>query len=201
MRIEVHPINPQSRAVKQAAEILEDGGLVLYPTESGYAIGCNAESTKAVHRLYLLKKPMKKFVMALILPDISRASEYAHVSNFAFKIMKQRVPGPYTFILPADPSIARKLDVKRPEIGFRMPEHPFFAELFKYFDKPILSTAAKISDDEIYTEPDDLWKLFEHSVDMMIDCGSIQINPTNIISLVHDNVEVIRGDLLPVPEK
>jgi len=201
MRIEVHPINPQSRAVKQAAEILEDGGLVLYPTESGYAIGCNAESTKAVHRLYLLKKPMKKFVMALILPDISRASEYAHVSNFAFKIMKQRVPGPYTFILPADPSIARKLDVKRPEIGFRMPEHPFFAELFKYFDKPILSTAAKISDDKIYTEPDDLWKLFEHSVDIMIDCGSIQINPTNIISLVHDNVEVIRGELLPVPEK
>ena len=201
MRIEVHPINPQSRAVKQAAEILEDGGLVLYPTESGYAIGCSAESTKAVHRLYLLKKPMKKFVMALILPDISRASEYAHVSNFAFKIMKQRVPGPYTFILPADPSIARKLDVKRPEIGFRMPEHPFFAELFKYFDKPILSTAAKISDDEVYTEPDDLWKLFEHCVDIMIDCGSIQINPTNIISLVHDNVEVIRGELLPVPEK
>ena len=153
MRLEVHPINPQSRFVKQAAEIFDKDGLVLYPTESGYAIGCSAESTRAIHRLYQLKKPMKKFVMAIILPDIRRASEYAHVSNFAFQIMKHRVPGPYTFILPADPSIARKLDVKRPEVGFRMPEHPFFKELFRLYDKPILSTAAKLSDDEIFTDP------------------------------------------------
>lgn len=197
MRLEVHPQNPQARFVKQAAEVLEDDGLVLYPTESGYAIGCSAESTRAIHRLYQLKKPMKKFVMAVIIPDIRSAAEYAHVSNFAFQIMKHRVPGPYTFILPADPGIARKLDVKRPEVGFRMPEHPFFKELFRVFDKPLLSTAAKLSDDVILTEPDDLWKLFEHSVDMMIDCGPIDIRPTNIVSLVGDRIEVIRGELLP----
>jgi len=194
MRYEVHPVNPQPRIVKLAAETLEKDGIVLYPTESGYAVGCNAESPKAIHKLYLLKKPMKKFVMALILPDIRRASEYAHVSNFAFSIMKQRVPGPYTFILPADPSIARKLDVKRPEVGFRMPTHPFFKELFQIFGKPILSTAAKLSDEES-TDPDAIWNQFEHSVDMMVDCGPIQINPTNIISLVHDEVEIIRGSL------
>ena len=199
MRLEVHPINPQSRFVKQAAEIFDKDGLVLYPTESGYAIGCSAESTRAIHRLYQLKKPMKKFVMAIILPDIRRASEYAHVSNFAFQIMKHRLPGPYTFILPADPSIARKLDVKRPEVGFRMPEHPFFKELFRLYDKPILSTAAKLSDDEIFTDPEDLWKLFEHKIDLMIDCGNIDIHPTNIISLVGNTVEVIRGELLPEP--
>lgn len=199
MRLEVHPINPQSRFVKQAAEIFDKDGLVLYPTESGYAIGCSAESTRAIHRLYQLKKPMKKFVMAIILPDIRRASEYAHVSNFAFQIMKHRVPGPYTFILPADPSIARKLDVKRPEVGFRMPEHPFFKELFRLYDKPILSTAAKLSDNEIFTDPEDLWKLFEHKIDLMIDCGNIDIHPTNIISLVGNTVEVIRGELLPEP--
>lgn len=199
MRLEVHPINPQSRFVKQAAEIFDKDGLVLYPTESGYAIGCSAESTRAIHRLYQLKKPMKKFVMAIILPDIRRASEYAHVSNFAFQIMKHRVPGPYTFILPADPSIARKLDVKRPEVGFRMPEHPFFKELFRLYDKPILSTAAKLSDDEIFTDPEDLWKLFEHKIDLMIDCGNIDIHPTNIISLVGNTVEVIRGELLQEP--
>ena len=193
MRYEIHPINPQSRIVKLAAETLEKDGLVLYPTESGYAIGCNAESTKAIHKLYMLKKPMKKFFMALILPDISRASEYAHVSNFAFNIMKQRVPGPYTFILPADASIARKLDVKRPEIGIRMPEHPFFKELFQHFDKPILSTAAKLSDETEFTNPDDIWNLFEHQIEMMIDCGEIEINPTNIVSLINNEVEVIRG--------
>ncbi len=199
LRLEVHPQNPQARLVKQAADILDKDGLVLYPTESGYAIGCNAQSSKAIHRLYQLKKPMKKFVMAIILPDIRKASEFAHVSNFSFQIMKRRVPGPYTFILPADPSIARKLDVKRPEVGFRMPEHPFFKELFRIYDKPILSTAAKLSDDTVYTEPDDLWKLFQHTVDLMIDCGPIEIHPTNIISLVGDSIEIIRGELLPEP--
>ena len=89
MRYEVHPVNPQPRIVKLAAETLEKDGIVLYPTESGYAVGCNAESPKAIHKLYLLKKPMKKLVMALILPDIRRASEYAHVSNFAISIMNE----------------------------------------------------------------------------------------------------------------
>lgn len=194
-RLEIHPVNPQVRFVKQAAQILESDGLVLYPTESGYAIGCNAESTKAIHRLYALKKPMKKFFMALILPSISNATDYAKVSNYAFNIMKNRVPGPYTFILPAAPTIVRKLDVSRPEIGIRMPTHPFFSELFKHFDKPILSTAAKLSEDEVLTDPDTLWNKFKASVDMMIDCGEIAINPTNIISLVNGEAEVIRGEL------
>jgi tRNA A37 threonylcarbamoyladenosine synthetase subunit TsaC/SUA5/YrdC len=105
------------------------------------------------------------------------------------------VPGPYTFILPADPHIARKLDVKRPEIGIRIPTHPFFKELFQHFDKPILSTAAKLSDEDIY-ETDELWKTFQHSVEMMVDCGNIEINPTNVVSLVGDCVDVIRGELV-----
>jgi tRNA threonylcarbamoyl adenosine modification protein (Sua5/YciO/YrdC/YwlC family) len=194
MRFEIHPLNPQTRFVKIAASVLEDDGLVLYPTESGYAIGCSAESKKAIHKLYALKKPLKKYLMALILPNISVATEYAHINNYSFNIMKPRVPGPYTFILPAAPHIARKLDVKRSEIGVRCPTHPFFQELFKYFDKPILSTAAKISDEELQS-PDDLWALFQNKVDMMLDVGEIEIHPTNVISLVGNSVEVIRGEL------
>lgn len=195
MRLEVHPENPQTRFVKMAADVLENDGLVLYPTESGYAIGCNAESSRAIHRLYALKKPMKKFFMALLMPSIKHATGYAHVSNFAFSIMKPRVPGPYTFILPSSPQIARKLDVKRPEIGIRIPEHPFFLELFQHFDKPLLNTAAKLSDADELTEPDELWEKFKASVDLMIDCGEIPLAPTNIISLIHNDIEVIRGEL------
>lgn len=195
MRLEVHPENPQTRFVKMAADVLENDGLVLYPTESGYAIGCNAESSKAIHRLYALKKPMKKFFMALLMPSIKHATGYAHVSNFAFSIMKPRVPGPYTFILPSSPQIARKLDVKRPEIGIRIPEHPFFLELFQHFDKPLLNTAAKLSDADELTEPDVLWEKFKASVDLMIDSGEIPLAPTNIISLIHNDIEVIRGEL------
>ena len=195
MRIEVHPINPQIRLVKNAVQILESNGLILYPTESGYAIGCSAESPKAIHKLYALKKPLKKFFMALILPDLSHAAPYAHVSNFAFNIIKPRIPGPYTFILPSAPQIARKLDVKRPEIGIRISTHPFLKELFNHFDKPLLSTAAKLSETEIFTNPDDLWNLFKATVDMMVDVGEVKINPTNIISLIGNAVEIIRGEL------
>lgn len=182
------------RVINMAKAILDDDGLVLYPTESGYAIGCSAESPKAIQRLYALKKPLKKFFMALIVPDIAHATPYAHISNFSFGIMKPRVPGPYTFILPAAPHIARKLGVKRPEIGIRMSSHPFFGELFKIFDKPILSTAAKLSDEEL-TEPDALWELFKSQVDIMVECGEIPISPTNIVSLIGNSVEVLRGEL------
>lgn len=195
MRLELHPLNPQARFMKQIVSVFENDGLVLYPTESGYAIGCNANSIKAIHKLYALKKPMKKFLMALIVPGIKQASEFAHISNFAFGVMKSRVPGPYTFILPANPQIARKLDVKRTEIGLRFPTHPFFKELFQHTDIPILSTAAKISETEEFTLPKDLSRIFEHQVNLIIDCGEIPIAPTNVIRIEGSEIEIIRGSL------
>lgn len=195
IRLEVHPQNPQTRHIKTIVEHLEKDGLVLYPTDSGYAIGCSAESSKAIHKLYALKKPMKKFFMALLTHDFAKATEYARISNFAFGVMKSRVPGPYTFILPADHRIARRLDVKRPEIGIRMPSHPFFTELFKQFSHPLLSTAAKLSEDQEISDPDTLFQLFQHSVDIMADVGAVPINPTNIIRLIDDEIEVLRGEL------
>lgn len=194
-RFEIHPVNPQVRHVKAMAEILRNDGLLLYPTDSGYAIGCNAESPKAIHRLYALKKPMKKFFMALLLPDLKHATHYARVSNFAFSIIKPRVPGPYTFILPADHRIARRLDVKRPEIGIRIPAHPFFTELFQHFDFPLLSTAAKLQEDQAISSADVLAELFGRSVDAMADVGEVPIHPTNIVSLLNDEAEVLRGEL------
>jgi tRNA threonylcarbamoyl adenosine modification protein (Sua5/YciO/YrdC/YwlC family) len=194
-RLELHPRNPQTRHIKSIAEALQKDGLVLYPTDSGYAIGCNAESSKAIHKLYALKKPMKKFFMALLIPDIKKANGYARISNFAFSVIKNRVPGPYTFILPADAGIARRLDVKRPEIGIRVPAHPFFDELFQHFDHPLLSTAAKLSEEQELTDPDELAKLFQNSVDIFADVGAVALAPTNIIRLVEDQIEVLRGEL------
>ncbi len=194
-RLEMHPQNPQVRHLKTIADTLMHDGLVLYPTDSGYAIGCNAESSKAIHKLYALKKPMKKFVMALLVPDMRTATAYARIDDFAFGIMKPRVPGPYTFILPADHRIARRLDVKRPEIGLRMPRHPFFSGLFDLFPHPLLNTAAKLSEEQEITDPDELENLFRHSVDIFADVGEVAVQPTNIIRLVDGDVEVLRGAL------
>ncbi len=191
---DVHPENPQRRLVQRVVDIYNKGGLIVYPTDAGYSVGCNAEDKKAINRLYKLKKPVKKFVMALMFDDFSRITEYAKVDNFAFKYIKQRESGRYTFILPAQIHITRKLDVKRKEIGVRMPKHPFLQEFFSLTSDPILNTAANISEDDFYTHPEDLIKAFKGKVDAIVTCGEILIDPTNVISLVDDYPEVLRGE-------
>ncbi|GHV12027.1 hypothetical protein AGMMS49938_03780 [Fibrobacterales bacterium] len=131
--------------------------------------------------------------MALILPDISKATEYAKISNFAFQILRNRTPGAYTFILPADPQIARKLDVPRPEIGIRISPHIFIRSLFEQFDEPLLSTAAKLEDNQSLTTPEELLPIFKSKVEVFADMGIVPINPTNIVSLMGDEATVIRG--------
>lgn len=174
--------------------LLRDG-LVVYPTDSGYSVGCSAESPKAIHRLYALKKPMKKFFMSLLVPNLTVATTYARLDNQAYGIVKPRVPGPFTFILPADHRISRRLDAKRKEIGIRMPNHPFLQALFAEFPHPLLNTAAKLEENQILSDPDSIAELFAHHVDIMVDIGDVAVNPTNIISLVDGEVSVLRGTL------
>lgn len=193
--IEIHPVTPQVRLVKQVAEVFQEGGLVIYPTVAGYAIGCDANNKKAIKRLYAVKGAIKKPLMALMFKNISDMSPYAKVDNFAYRIMKDRVPGPYTFILPAQVHIARLLDVKRLEVGVRVPCHPFLLELHNHWAGPILNTGARLHDDEDFTDPEELEKAFRGKADLLVSCGEIAVNPTNVVRLVDGVVEVIRGEL------
>jgi len=194
LRLEIHPQTPQTRHIKTIANMLRNDALLLYPTDSGYAIGCSTASSKAINKLYALKKPMKKAFMALLLPDISKAADYARVNNFAFQILKSHTPGPYTFILPADPQIKRKLEVNRPEIGVRISPGIFVKALFENFEYPLLSTAAKIEENQAFTKPEELLHAFQNKVDIFADMGEVLISPTNIVSLVNNEIEVIRGE-------
>jgi tRNA threonylcarbamoyl adenosine modification protein (Sua5/YciO/YrdC/YwlC family) len=191
---DLHPENPQKRLVQKVVDIFEKGGLIVYPTEAGYSVGCSSEDKKAIHRLYALKKPIKKYVMALMFNDFSKITEYALIDNFAYRYMKERQSGHYTFILPAQISIARKLDVKRKEVGVRMPRHPFLQEFFSMTQTPILNTAANITENTFFTNPEDLIEAFKGKVDAIVTCGEILINPTNVISLVDGYPEIIRGE-------
>ncbi|HSQ40725.1 MAG TPA: L-threonylcarbamoyladenylate synthase [Fibrobacteraceae bacterium] len=193
-RISIHPVNPQTRFLRQAVDVLRDGGLVLYPTDSGYALGCDASSHRGIERLYRVKNPMKKFFMALLFLDFTKASEFAVIDNFAYRTIKAKIPGPYTFILPAEHHIVRKLDVKRPEIGCRWPEHPVLQGLLQELGGPLLNTAAKQEDAQQLTSPDELWKIFHGLVDLMLDVGEVSIQPTNIIKIGNGDLEVIRGE-------
>ena len=194
LHLEIHPETPQARHIKTIAEMLRRDALLLYPTDSGYAISCSAASPKAINKLYALKKPLKKALMAILLPDISKAADYARINNFAFQILKTYTPGPYTFILPADPQIARKLDVNRPEIGIRISPGVFVKALFEVFDEPLLSTAAKIEESQAFTNPKELIPVFQHKVDVFANMGEVLISPTNVVSLINNEIKVIRGE-------
>ncbi|MDR2581682.1 MAG: threonylcarbamoyl-AMP synthase [Fibromonadaceae bacterium] len=192
-RLEIHPQTPQARHIRTIAEKLNRDALLLFPTDSGYAIGCSAASHKAINKLYALKKPVKKFYMALFLPELSKARDYAKINDFAFQILKTHLPGHYTFILPADPQIARRLDVSRPEIGIRISPHIFLKSLFENFEHPILSTAAKVEESQAFTKPEELIPIFKNRVDIFADMGEVPLLPTNVVNLCDNTVDVVRG--------
>lgn len=193
--IEIHPVTPQLRLIKQIAEVFQKGGQVIYPTSAGYAIGCDAGNKKAIQRLYAVKGAFKKPLMALMFEKISDITPYARIDNVAFRLIRERTPGPYTFILPAQVHIARLLGVRRPEIGVRIPGHPFLVELLREWNGPILNTGARLLPDEDYTDPEKLEVAFRGKADLLVSCGIIQVNPTNVISLLGGTPEVIRGAL------
>jgi len=192
--IRVHPETPQARFVEQVADCLNKDGLVVYPTNTGYAIGCLASSHKGRDRLYKLKGKDKAKVMALLFHDFSHIAQYARVSNFAFRTMKHVVPGPYTFILPSLNKTAKLLDTKRPEVGVRMPSHPFLTTLLPLLDGPLLNTAARFTaePDEEHISGEAIHDRFKHLVDMVVDAGEIIPIGTTILSLVTESVELVR---------
>lgn len=200
MRIELHAKNPEARLMKRVLETFAAGEVVVYPTDSGYSVGCDALSKKGVHKLYHLKRAMKKYLMALMVRDFSALSEFARVETSSFRYMKSLVPGPYTFVLPATVRSRKILDVNRPEVGVRMPSSPFTDALFKISPTAvILTTAAKVREEDHFIDPADIEESFGNNVDLIVDLGPLAITPTTIISLLGEAPEVIRVGAGPIP--
>jgi tRNA threonylcarbamoyl adenosine modification protein (Sua5/YciO/YrdC/YwlC family) len=141
-RLPIHPMDPQNRHVKAAAEVLRSGGLVIYPTDSVYGLGCDLFNKKAVARIYQIKGNDKRKLLSFICPDLKGISEYAYVSNPAYKIMRHLLPGPYTFILTATKQVPRILLENRKTVGIRVPDNPICHALLAGFNSPIISTSA-----------------------------------------------------------
>lgn len=193
MRLELHPVTPQTRLIKRVLETFESDGVAIYPTDSGYSLGCNALSRKAVNKLYHLKRAMKKYLMALMVRDFSALSEFARIDNAAFRYMKHLVPGPYTFVLPSTIRARKLLDVNRPEVGVRMPRGSFTDALFALSPKSvILTTAAKIQEEDILIDPVEIEEQYGHLVDLIVDQGPKPVTPTTVIALREDTVEILR---------
>lgn len=200
MRLELHPVNPEVRFMKKVLDAFAAGEVVVYPTDSGYSMGCDALSKKGVHKLYHVKRAMKKYLMALMVRDFGALSEFAKVETSSFRYMKAVVPGPYTFILPATVRSRKILDVNRPEVGVRMPSSPFTDALFKLApESVILTTAAKIREEDHYIDPSEIEAAYGNQVDLIVDLGLLPITPTTVISLVAEAPEILREGAGPIP--
>ena len=194
MILKIHTKNPEARVVKKASEVLASGGIIIYPTDTVYGMGCSADNKNAIERIYLIKRQRTDKPFSFVCSDLTHISEYAHVSNAAFKIMKHLIPGPYTFILTATKmkQFPKILVSKRKTVGIRVPDSPITLAIIKELGHPILSTSVTLENGEIVNDPDRIAENFNSVVDMIIDGGPLVSEPSTVIDLTGDEPVVVR---------
>ena len=194
MLIKIYPENPNPREIDKVIEVLRDGGLVIYPTDTVYAIGCDALNVRAVEKICQMKgiNPQKSN-LAIICYDLSNLSEYAKVNNAAFKLMKKNLPGPFTFILPTSSELP-KIYKNRKEVGIRVPDNNIIRTLVKELGNPILTMSVHDDDDmiEYTTDPELIHEKYENLVDLVIDGGYGGFEASTVVDCTTDNFEIIR---------
>ncbi len=190
---EIHPENPQRRLIKQAVEIIHRGGVIVYPTDSSYALGCHIGDKGAMQRLRRIRQIDEKRNLTLVCRDLSELSVYAKVDNTDYRLIKSLTPGPYTFILKGTNEVPRRLmHPKRRTIGLRVVDHPVVNALLEELGQPIMSCTLIMPGEELpVTEAEDIRSVLEKQVDLIIDSGHCGIEPTTVIRLT-DGVPDIR---------
>ncbi|MCX7982364.1 MAG: L-threonylcarbamoyladenylate synthase [Syntrophales bacterium] len=192
MLLSINSVNPQMRLVRQAAKILDEGGVIIYPTDTVYGLGCDLYNKRGIERIYEIKKLSKKEFLSFICADLKDISEYALVTDFAYKIMRRLLPGPYTFILRASRLVPKIILPKKQTTGIRIPNHPTCLSLVRELGRPIISTSVKDDTGELMNDPILIHERFRGRVDLVIDGGIIPAQPSTIVSLVDDRVEIVR---------
>ncbi|GAA0702763.1 L-threonylcarbamoyladenylate synthase [Marinobacterium maritimum] len=191
---QIHPENPQQRLIQQAVEILRQGGVIIYPTDCAYALGCHLGDKKAVDRIKQIRRLDDKHNFTLVCDDLSSIGTYAKVDNQQFRLLKAHTPGAYTFILPATTEVPRRLlHPKRRTIGIRVPDNAIVAALLSQLGEPIMSTSLIMPGEELpLTDPYEMRDLLQHQVDLVIDGGYCGMEATSVINMVDDVPVVVR---------
>jgi len=192
MLISINPQTPQERLIKQAVEVLKEGGVIAYPTDTNYGIGCDIMNKKAIENIYRLKQRSKYKPFSFICSDLTNISSYAKVTNYAYKTMKRLLPGPYTFVLEGSRLVPKIMLTKRKTAGIRVPDNNICIALVKELKNPIISTTAKTREGESLINPSLINDYFKHNIDMVIDGGAVKMMSSSVISLINDEPEVIR---------
>lgn len=195
MLVKIYEENPNPKEIAKVIKILQDGGLVIYPTDTVYALGCDALNVRAVEKICKIKgvNPQKNN-LSIICYDLSNLSEYAKVSNAAFKLMKKYLPGPYTFILPTSSELP-KIYKNRKEVGIRVPDNQIVRTIVQELGNPLLTMSVHDDEDEVMeysTDPELIDEKYEGKVDIVIDGGYGGIEPSTVIDCTEDEFSIIR---------
>lgn len=191
---EIHPDNPQKRLISQAVDIVNRGGVIVYPTDSCYALGCHMGDKSAMERIRRIRRVGKDHHFTLMCQDLSEISNYSKLENHAFRLMKTLTPGPYTFILSATKEVPRRLQhPKRLTIGIRVPENNIAHALLEELGEPLMSSTLILPDTDMpLTDPYQIRVMLEHDVDLVIDGGFCDVEPSTVIDMTTGLPEVIR---------
>src|SRR5208283_4277031 len=194
MVLKIHPLNPQQRYITRAVEVLKHGGVLVYPTDTVYGIGCSVFDTRAIERIYEIKRQHTSKPFSFICSDLRHISEYAKVSNSAFRLMKQLIPGPFTFILPASrlKHLPKSLISKRKTVGIRVPDNAVCHALIKELGHPVLNASVTDDQETIINDPDLIEEYYDSRVDLILDAGNSALELSTIIDLTDDEPVVVR---------
>ncbi len=197
MLLHIHPKDPQPRLIRQVVESLQKGGIIIYPTDTVYGLGCDILQQKAIERICKIKQvDPKKAQLSFICNDLSHLSEYAKpIPNPTYRLLKELLPGPYTFILPASKLVPKILQSKKDTIGLRIPDNTIAQAIIKELGRPILSASLPGTMVEDYTDPEVMHQNFPHEVDYIIDGGIGGMIPSTILDCTGDEPELMRQGL------
>ncbi len=196
MILEIHRQHPEPRKIQRAVDVLKDDGVIAYPTDTVYGLGCDITSKKAIERIYQMKRMKADQPLAFICPDLGEIAKYAMVSDRAYRLMRRLTPGPYCFILEATREVPRILQMKRKTVGIRVPHDEVALALVRALGNPIVSTTAA-KDGEPFADPGELADAFK-GVDLVLDAGAGGLVPTTVLDLTSGDVEVIREGAGPI---
>jgi len=201
MLLEINAENPQLRLIEPVIKQMKNGALVCYPTDTGYGIGCDLFNPKAIKRLIQLKKRPKKKPFSFMCSNLTHISQFAHVSNSAYRLLKRNLPGAYTFVLPGTKLVPKIMATKQKTVGIRVPAHPICKLLIETLGNPIINTSIQLDGEkDSLSEPLDIEQYLRNRVDVIIDGGRVFPDPSSIIDLTGDYPVILRegkGDVTP----
>jgi tRNA threonylcarbamoyl adenosine modification protein (Sua5/YciO/YrdC/YwlC family) len=193
MLISINPDNPQPRHIKQIADKLRNGAVICYPTDTVYGIGCDIFNQKAIKKIYQIKKRAKHKPFSFMCSSLKNVSDYGHVSNMAYRIMRMALPGPFTFVLPASKTVPKIMITKQKTVGIRVPDNNICLALIEELGNPILTTSAILDQDgDPISEAYEFDELLGNMIDMVIDGGMVFPDPSTIVSFTGDEPEILR---------